>query len=234
MNRDDRRVVPTPDYSMPLIGWRAWRVKPVAKPVLAPLLHIASPWPGRKAIKAVCHGNRRHPNITVRELTYPPFFHCSCGVYALKTVGHLLRHDFRILSNTLMVYGPVALWGKVIRHSAGYRAQYAYPLALFVDPPELALQRPDRTAVAKRMSARLAKRYGIPVVLMKLDMKADRVVTVDPGAYTWLKTKIAPYELFTGGLLPKRWTKRMIQQFKTAAKRYTGPGARGGILDTLL
>jgi hypothetical protein len=32
------------------------------------------------------------------------------------------------------VYGKVALWGRIIEHERGYRAQYAYPLELWVYP----------------------------------------------------------------------------------------------------
>jgi hypothetical protein len=59
-----------------------------------------------------------------------PTLDCSCGVYAtsdLRDPGaawrsgpHYARH----------VIGAVALWGRVVEHETGYRAQHARPIAL--------------------------------------------------------------------------------------------------------
>jgi hypothetical protein len=240
VKRDEHRVVPIPDYSMPLIGWRGWKIKPTMRPKLTALLHYGTVWPAKKPIKATCRAagteRIRHAMALRRynEAPYPPYFSCQCGVYAVATFEHLLRHTFSALPDMLFAYGPVALWGKVIQHSRGYRAQFAYPLALFLDPPELALRDTDRAKVAKRVAASLAKQYGIPTVLMELDTKADRVVRVQSGMTPWLQTKTAPFDLFMAGPLAKRWPKRMIQQFKTAAKQYKGREAQGGVLDTIL
>jgi hypothetical protein len=49
------------------------------------------------------------------------------------------------------VVGTVSLWGQVIRASDGYRAQYAYPRRLVVPGPA-------------RLAAKVAARYGVPVI----------------------------------------------------------------------
>jgi hypothetical protein len=59
-----------------------------------------------------------------------PFEECSCGIYALKPG---VRNSYGGA-----VRGEVWLWGKVIVGEHGYRAQYAYPKLLVVDPPSLA------------------------------------------------------------------------------------------------
>ena len=52
-----------------------------------------------------------------------PQSNCTCGVYAAKSLADLRRTgyvDFGIV-------GEVCLWGTVVEHQAGWRAQFAYP-----------------------------------------------------------------------------------------------------------
>jgi hypothetical protein len=77
-----------------------------------------------------------------------PALDCSCGVYAtsdLRDPGtawrsgpHYARH----------VIGAVALWGRVVEHETGYRAQHARPIAL-LDGYE---------------ARRVADAYGVPLL----------------------------------------------------------------------
>jgi hypothetical protein len=77
-----------------------------------------------------------------------PGFGCSCGVYAtsdLRDPGaawrsgpHYERH----------VIGAVALWGRVVEHETGYRAQHARPVAL----------------LEGYGAQRVADRYGVPLL----------------------------------------------------------------------
>jgi hypothetical protein len=56
-----------------------------------------------------------------------PQYDCQCGFYATKEPDEQW-------ATYSVVYGKVALWGRVIEHERGYRAQYAYPLELWVYP----------------------------------------------------------------------------------------------------
>jgi len=62
---------------------------------------------------------------------FAPSLDCSCGIYA-----HNLEHPDTSISLPNMgsgtAWGLVALWGEIIVYSKGYRAQYAYPLKLFI------------------------------------------------------------------------------------------------------
>jgi hypothetical protein len=76
------------------------------------------------------------------ELHDPPGEACTCGIYAKKTLDEYLfasmsthnmfwgqtRNGFEIVP----LLGKVKLWGKVIEHETGYRAQYAEPLSLII------------------------------------------------------------------------------------------------------
>lgn len=87
---------------------------------------------------------------------------CSCGWYGLKQpwpqeVGY--------------VDGAVAMWGRIIEHANGYRAEWAYPLALWpswecaLNPPRIegapwvTRQAPN----AANMWTKLKARYNVPV-----------------------------------------------------------------------
>jgi hypothetical protein len=52
-----------------------------------------------------------------------PEVDCTCGIYALDNARSCPAG---------VVYGKVALWGKVVRGDLGARAQFGYPTALFV------------------------------------------------------------------------------------------------------
>lgn len=52
-----------------------------------------------------------------------PIWDCTCGIYAVRDITTLPV----AVSDALVVIGEVSLWGKVIEHGNGYRAQYAYP-----------------------------------------------------------------------------------------------------------
>lgn len=82
-----------------------------------------------------------------------PYERCKCGIYALKTLAGVTEKSD--------VIGKVALWGKVIEHEHGYRAEYAYPLAFFV-PKAPMPGFPVNTSMGE-----LAKRYGITVEVME-------------------------------------------------------------------
>lgn len=57
------------------------------------------------------------------------------GIHAFKTIDDTLAY---IIPKTPLpvILGKVALWGKIIEHRLGYRAEFAYPhkLELLIDP----------------------------------------------------------------------------------------------------
>ena len=58
---------------------------------------------------------------------------CNCGYYAFKTPIDLARNSYGPNPrNPFHLVGRVALWGRVIECTGGYRAEYAYPQALFL------------------------------------------------------------------------------------------------------
>src|SRR5271170_8452416 len=54
---------------------------------------------------------------------------CTCGMYAGINMQHLI--DINYVQRG--IHGEVSLWGRLYRHTLGWRAQYAYP-KFFVVP----------------------------------------------------------------------------------------------------
>jgi hypothetical protein len=128
----------------PLLAWRAWtltgrvdgthlRLRPVAGPRL--------PWPPRRAARAACKLARVHRS---------PELDCSCGLHGTREVEPLRK------TKNPTVLGTTALWGRVIEHELGYRAEFAYPQRLRLVCTLCFWQRgddgrdPERVAVIER------------------------------------------------------------------------------------
>jgi len=106
-----------PDNAGYVTGWRVWCLK---QPYFLSSVGAEFVWmPGRKSVAVCCRdlGGVDH-RVPKKE--------CECGIYAAKDIEFLVR-NYQYTSHIFAV-GRVALWGKVIEHSRGYRAEYAYPL----------------------------------------------------------------------------------------------------------
>jgi len=121
------------------IGWRVWNPE-YDDGRLVQLKSIS--WqgpepqvPGR-VIEAVCDRNRGKfsfdalPRPTAHEA---PGDKCQCGIYAKTSLRRLIHSGYTDMASLL---AEVALWGTVLDHDHGYRAQYAYPHRFYVFEPE--------------------------------------------------------------------------------------------------
>jgi len=102
----------------PIVAWRAWALtgrRDGARLLLRPVAKRARTWQPREIVQASCRTSRRHD---------APDPLCTCGLHATHTIDVLRR------TRCPAVLGRVALWGRVVEHEHGYRAQYAYPQRL--------------------------------------------------------------------------------------------------------
>lgn len=121
-----------PDYISPIVGYRGWT------------------WDA-KGLKSLC-GERWHPNQSLaarcrasavvgtiagrvegHDSHDAPQAKCTCGVYAAKSLEHLRKNGY----DRCGIYGEVCLWGTIVEHERGWRAQLAYPKNLFLSPDAL-------------------------------------------------------------------------------------------------
>ena len=156
----------------PLRAYRCWQLKwqedqPVMRSVFHPTI-----WPADAPFQATCQKGVGSPAAWIRSLfsqkardpAHPaPSWGCQCGVYGFASLtGDELeqapRTPERDADRSVMALGAVLLWGRVIQHTYGYRAEYARPLKLMRVPTQLHLP-----SVGDLLDA-VAERYGIELV----------------------------------------------------------------------
>jgi hypothetical protein len=100
----------------PIVAWRTWNLA-VSRGVFA-LLPVGDdrvPWPYRSQARARCTRHRTH---------HAPAAVCTCGLHGSKGIPLLQR------TRGPTVIGRAALWGRVVEHELGYRAEFGYPQRL--------------------------------------------------------------------------------------------------------
>jgi hypothetical protein len=116
-----------PDYVSPVIGHRVWQWDGSRLVSLN-----GQAWPPGKALEAECAslmkslGYERFFNANELRGHQAPQIGCSCGIYAVKSAEQLAGLGLRLNG----IWGEVHLWGTIIEHSLGWRAQFAYPTSL--------------------------------------------------------------------------------------------------------
>lgn len=106
----------------PLLAWRVWRVDFRRTGVRGTAPYLCSitdeePWPAGAPMKARC---RTLPHDA-------PVGSCRCGVYGMTEPA---PPPYGLPSAGFVAVGRVALWGNVVEHEGGFRAQYGYPQRL--------------------------------------------------------------------------------------------------------
>jgi hypothetical protein len=110
-----------------IVGWRAWHLRRTTEgPTLVPAATRRGEWPARRALVARCRKVAPSGSSLPSIAEHPsPDRSCTCGVYASDTLRSLVAPPRRF--PPLPVLGTVSLWGRVIEHARGWRAEFAYP-----------------------------------------------------------------------------------------------------------
>jgi hypothetical protein len=107
-----------PDTIEPVTGWRAWALArtPDGRPELRPIIYAGERWPAGAVARAECppHAASGHR---------APEADCSCGLYAVDGLDRLPA----VTGRDVTVIGSVSMWGTLIEHESGLRAELAYP-----------------------------------------------------------------------------------------------------------
>jgi hypothetical protein len=114
-----------PDYISPIAAHRVWQWDTTGLRSLN-----GEQWSPGKPLAARC-GVVRHGkfvDLPAHVAHIVPKADCRCGVYASKRLDSLRSMCFWDCG----VRGEVLLWGTVVEHEHGWRAQFAYPKTLYV------------------------------------------------------------------------------------------------------
>jgi preprotein translocase subunit YajC len=116
-----------PDYISPIVGYRVWQWDATGLRSLN-----GEKWFAHQPLSAVCRADACGSIAGLSNATHNPaelpHFSCTCGVYAARTMEHLRQCGYKRSG----VHGEVYLWGTVVEHERGWRAQFAYPKTLFL------------------------------------------------------------------------------------------------------
>lgn len=127
-----------------LVGWRRWSVTMFGEELMS---NNGVKWIPHEKLTAVCKAG---PSIVdpAAIVTGCRGVECGCGIYSYKE-REQAEHGDNAPTTVTHVWGEVWLWGRVIEHKHGFRAQFAYPKA-FVNTGGIA--------------ARMATVYGVKLI----------------------------------------------------------------------
>ena len=145
-----------PDAIDPIRAWRVWlpSVEVDGTVMLCSLTEAGggARWAAGDPLRASCPTGEHEA----------PRGECTCGLYAHKSWASA---SLQARGVSGAVVGEVQLWGRVIEHERGYRAQFARPCALWL-PVVFAAQSPRIEDVVDALSRRSAlNHYRVPVGL---------------------------------------------------------------------
>jgi preprotein translocase subunit YajC len=109
-----------PDNISPVVAYRVWRWKATGLQSLN-----GEPWLPGQHLEARCRVAPAARDMA-EAANEVPHRKCTCGIYAAKNSEHLRQIGYADGG----VCGEVYLWGAVVEHKLGWRAQFAYPKSL--------------------------------------------------------------------------------------------------------
>jgi len=109
-----------PDYISPIVAYRAWYWDAAGIRSFC-----GQAWHPGQPLAATC---RRFVAEAAHHLHQVPEMNCTCGIYAAKSRDALRRAGYMGFG----IHGEVYLWGTVVEHEIGWRAQYALPRNFFL------------------------------------------------------------------------------------------------------
>jgi hypothetical protein len=145
----------TADVAGPVRAWRWWAETSASPKRLYSIGIGQLPWPPGIPMQAQCLRHDISPDGDWQRHSHDapaPVAGCTCGIWALKEPP------------SGGIVGEVALWGRVIEHALGYRAEYAYPIRLIWRAPTPMPGFPRPVGELRRLE-RLADIYGVPLTV---------------------------------------------------------------------
>lgn len=156
-----------PDLISPITAYRAWTLTDKGIQSIA-IQGVV--WERNQPTEALCF--RTVVPLEHDDGSGSPKMNCQCGIYAAKNYKHLHEIGYIDLPQS-SVYGEVQLWGKVLEHELGWRAQYAYPKNFILARNRI----PRALTSAEQILAALAG-YNVPI-FTEDDGEVNRILVWD-------------------------------------------------------
>jgi hypothetical protein len=170
-----------PDHLEALTGWRAWALGSAAdgEPELRPIVYSGERWPAREVAQARCppRAGSGHRSPEVR---------CTCGLYVVDGLDRLPA----ITGRDVTVIGSASIWGRLVEHESGFRAEFAYPSRLRLvcgpcwgsgnfDPSVVQVQRTGRGTILALCERHARNAAGTDVAPGRLEQRLLSTYAVD-------------------------------------------------------
>lgn len=170
----------------PVTAWRVWAAGIVGNQwrLFSPLRPDGAMWEPHQPLEAQHDGLRITPYGWMCECRESPCnsyedLSYGCGIYALKPSHATVLFDYaakysapRFFDNgTALIVGAVWLWGRIVEHACGYRAQYGYPKGVCDYGSDwhsrhefLRVRHRHEFLRVRRAVPEIAGAYGIPII----------------------------------------------------------------------
>lgn len=176
MNKEE---IVLPDLIEPIYAWRIWQVQKInfgdngGIDYRLRAMNFDSPGVWDSVQEAQCKRDTKYAHANARCAKVPARF-CSCGFYAKKNSELLIREFWydifwraEILRGFYAVaVGRVSLWGKIVEHEDGYRAQFAWPRSIMIPwiLPRIPITRGHYRRKFTALCNALQAHYQVPVL----------------------------------------------------------------------
>lgn len=142
-----------------IYAWRAWQIGGArhylgAGDYLLCSIGVSGTW--STGVMKASHAGMSSISVSGHPV---PGENCTCGLWATKKPRIPLDYATSSLSGHIVI-GVVGLWGRIVPHELGYRAQYARPYALVEDISSMVRDSYPRIEVVHA----LARRYEVPTL----------------------------------------------------------------------
>ena len=196
----------------PIVGWRQWNFM---YPHFLANVGNDTIYVPREKIEARCEQYSTIGTLVLRKdhNEQAPHLTCMCGIYAYKEKPRLLREIRNINPGLRIVYGEINLWGKVIEHEDGYRAQFGYPKRLWC------------TSAIEPLAGWIGYVYGVPCEVMPSE-DGEEIKIKSPRSKPDPKTIITKYACgheLTIKVEYKNWTAYFRDIFAQAGTLMAAP-----------
>lgn len=121
-------AVSVADYISPIVGYRVWTWSTLGLKSLC-----GEPWRPVQSLAARCRASVIVGRVGAAGDHDAPLADCTCGIHAAKTLQHLRSARYERYA----IHGGVYLWGTVVEHERGWRAESAYPKNFILSPDAL-------------------------------------------------------------------------------------------------